>query len=179
MSKPVKELLRKDLIGRLEGVDSLAVVGFTGLDGVTTTEVRKRLAAKSITMTVVKNSVARQAFKSVGLVAAADMLDGPCAIAHCSEGVVTVVRELLEIGKDAPNLAVKAAYMEGEVFGAERIDELSKYPTREEAIALVVAAAMSPARKLAACLLAPGWKLAGIIKAVEEKATSAAPEEAA
>ena len=49
MSKPVKELLRKELASRLEGVGSLAVVGFSGVDAVTTHAIRKRLLAKKIT----------------------------------------------------------------------------------------------------------------------------------
>jgi len=179
MSKPVKELLRKNLIGRLEGVDSLAVVGFTGVDAVTTNAIRKRLVAKNIKMTVIKNSIARQAFKSVGLDDAIAMIEGPCAIAYGAEGVVTVVRELLEMGKDSPNLTVKAAYMDGEIFGAERIEELSRYPTWQEAIALLISAALGPAKKLAGCLVGPGRKLAGIVKAVEDKAEKAAPREAA
>ena len=170
MSKPVKELLRKELAARLEGIGSLAVVGFSGVDSVTTNAIRKRLRSKNISIRVVKNSVARAAFKSAGLEQAAALLDGPCAVAYAPDGVVGVVRELLAIRKDAPNLTVKAAYMEGDVFGAERIEELSKYPTREEAIALVVAAATGPARKLAGCLMAPARCLAGIIKTVEEKA---------
>lgn len=175
MSKPVKELLRKELAGRLEGVDSLAVVGFSGVDAVMTHTIRKRLRAKNITMRVVKNSVARQAFQSVGLQRVADLLDGPCAIAYAPDGVVGVVRELLELSKDAPTLTVKAAYMEGDVFGAERIAELSKYPTRTEAIALVVSAAAAPARKIAGCLMAPARKLAAIVRAVEDKAKASPP----
>jgi ribosomal protein L10 len=56
---------------------------------------------------------------------------------------------------------------------------LSKFPTREEAIALILAAATAPGRKLAGCLLAPARRLAGIIKAVEEKGKEAASHEAA
>ncbi len=175
MSKPVKELLRKELTKRLEGIGSLAVVGFTGVDAIATNAIRKRLRRKNITLRVVKNSVARQAFQSMGLERAADLLDGPCAIAFASEGVIGVVRELLEIGKGTPNLTVKAAYMEGDIFGTERIVELSKYPTREEAIALLVAAATSPGRKLAGCLLGPVRRLAGIVKAVEDRAGATAP----
>jgi large subunit ribosomal protein L10 len=175
MSKPVKELLRKELASRLEGVSSLAVVGFSGVDAVMTHEVRKRLRAKNITMRVVKNSVARQAFQSVKLEAVAELLDGPCAIAFAPDGVVGVVRELLAIGRDVPNLTVKAAYMEGDVFPAARIVELSRYPTREEAVALIVSAAAAPARKLAACLTGPGRALAALLKAVEDKAKASEP----
>ena len=67
MSKPVKELVRKELMKRLDGVSSLAVIGFTGLDAVTTNTVRSRLVKKDIHVTVVKNALAKQAFKELGL----------------------------------------------------------------------------------------------------------------
>ena len=173
MSKPVKELLRKELAERFEGLTSLVVVGFTGLDAVTTNRLRGRLREKDIRLTVVKNSIARQAFNSVGLQAAAKLLDGPSAIASWADderaGIVVVVRELLDIGKESPELTVKAAILEGEVFGPDRIDELSKYPTRDEAIGRIAGCALAPGAKLTACLLAPGAKLASILKTIEEK----------
>ncbi len=170
MSKPVKDLLRKELVRRLEGVTSLAVVGFNGLDAIATNHVRGRLRDKDIRMRVVKNSIARQAFQDIGLDQAGAMLDGPCAIVYGADSVVEVVRELLDIHKENPALTVKAALLEGEVFSQDRIEELSKFPTRDEALALVVGCVLSPARKLAGCLLAPGAKLAAILKTIEENA---------
>ena len=76
MSKPVKEMLRKELVKRFDGVTSAAIVGFTGIDTISTLNIRRRLHAKGIGLTVVKNSVARQAFKSVGMDAAMGLLDG-------------------------------------------------------------------------------------------------------
>lgn len=169
MSKPVKELIRKQLIRKLDGVTSLAVLEFTGVDAITTHKIRGRLREKDIKVMVIKNSVARQAFKQIGLEGAAKMIEGPCAIAHGADSVVTVVRELLKIAKDAPNLKVKAAFLEGEVFGAERIEELSKYPTRPEAIGQLVSCILSPGSKLVACVIGAGGKLASILKAIQEK----------
>ena len=63
MSKPVKELIRREMKKRFEGVTSLAVVGFSGLDGVATNQIRGRLLKQNVQVTVVKNSLARQAFK--------------------------------------------------------------------------------------------------------------------
>ena len=170
MSKPIKDLIRKELVGRFEGVTSLAVVGFSGLDAISTHMVRGRLAEKNISMTVVKNSIARNAFKSVGLDSAAGVLEGPCAVAFGADSVVEVVRTLLDVAKDAPKLTVKAALMDGEVFGADRIEELSKYPTREEAIGRAVSCILAGGSKLAGCLIGPGSKISSILKTIEEKA---------
>ena len=172
MSKPVKQLVQNELLRRFEGIESLAVVGFTGLDAVTTHTVRGRLLEKGIRMMVVKNSIARQAFKKLGMEKACDMLEGPCAVAFGTDpkiGVVTVVRTLLEIGKEAPHLTVKAALLEGLIFSQDRIDELSKYPTRDEALGQLAAILLAPGRKLAACIIGPGGKVASILKTIEEK----------
>ncbi len=181
MSKPVKEMIRKELTRRLEGVTSLAVIGFTGLDAITTNQIRHRLREKDIRVTVVKNSVARQAFREVGLDKAPEALDGPCAVAYGSDSVVTIVRELLAIHKESPALTVKAAVLEGEVFPEDRIEELSKYPNREEAIGRVVRCILSGGANLSAALIGPGGRLASILKTIEEKqgggeAPEAAPE---
>jgi ribosomal protein L10 len=169
MSKPIKELIRKELTKRLEGVTSMAVVGFTGIDAITNRTIRGKLRAKSIRLMVVKNSVARQAFKSLGLEGAEKMLDGPCALAYGADGAVTIVRELLALTKDTPKLTVKAALLDGDIFGADRIAELSKWPTRVEAVGRAIGSALSPGRVLAGCLIGPGGKIASILKTIQDK----------
>ncbi len=173
MSKPVKALLRRELVKRLSGVDSFAVLSLTGVDGISNNRLRADLHAKDIRMTVVNNAVARQALAEVGLTAASKLLEGPCALAYGGDSIVGLVRMLLERRKDVPALAVKGALMEGEVFRAERIEALSKYPTRQEALARLVALALSPGGKLVSALSAPGGRLAGAIQGMAERAEQA------
>ena len=168
MSKPVKEMIRRQLTARLEGVTSVAVVDLTGIDAVANNEIRGRLLAKDIRINVVKNALARQAFKEVGLETASELLTGPCALAYGSDSIVTVVRELYDIAKEVKQLTVKGALLDGDLFGAERIEELSKFPTREEAIAQVVGAVLSAGGDVAACIIAPGGQIASALKTIEE-----------
>jgi large subunit ribosomal protein L10 len=145
-------------------------VGFTGIDADQTYQMRGRLAEKDIHLTVVKNSLARQAFKEVGLDSAVGLLDGPCAIVYGGDSVVTIVRELLDIRKIAPTLEVKGAVLDGDIFsGADEVKQLSNFPTREEAIGQVVQCALSAGANLAGCLLGPAGQIAGILKTIEEK----------
>ena len=184
MSKPVKELIRKELAHRFEGLTSLAVVSFTGLDATTNNQIRGRLRKKDIRLTVVKNSLARQAFKSLGMEQAAEMLEGPCAVVYGADpervSIVSVVRELLDIHKDAPALTVKAALLEGEVFaGDQQVRRLGNFPTREEAIGQVVQYALSAGANLAGCLIAPGGQVASILEPIEKKAPGGEQADAA
>jgi ribosomal protein L10 len=183
MSKPVKELVTRELVKRFEGINSLAVIGFMGIGGVETNKIRGRLRDKSIKVSVVKNSLARKAFGQLGLKGAEDLLDGPSAVAFSVDpdnvGVVEIIRELLDIGKETPGLQVKAALLEGQKFGPGRIQELSAYPTRDEAIAKAVTCILSPGGNLSACLVGPGRKLASLVKAIQERAEKAETDQAA
>ena len=114
--------------------------------------------------------MARQALKEIGLASACELIAGPCAVAIGGGSVVAVVRELLEFAKEAPAVVVRGALMEGTVFGADRVDELSRYPTLEEALGLVAGLVRSPGARLAAAALAPGAGIAGAIQALAERA---------
>ena len=174
MSKPIKQMVRKELAGRFAGVSSVAIVNLAGLDAAMTYEMRGRLAEKDIRITVVKNSLARQAFEDVGLTPAMDLLNGPCAVAWGGDSVVTIVRELLEVHKAAPSLTVKGAVLDGEVFSGEAdVERLSKFPTRDEALGQIVQSALSAGSDLAGALVGPGGQIAGILKVIEEKGEAA------
>ncbi len=164
----------KELACRFTGVSSVAIVGFTGINSEQTYAMRGRLAEKDISLTVVKNSLARQAFKEVGLESAVDLLDGPCAVVYGADSVVSVVRELLDIQKKTPNLEIKGAVLDGDIFsGSAEVKQLSTFPTREEAIGQVIQCALSAGANISACLLGPAGQIAGILKAIEEKEDAA------
>jgi len=180
MSKPIKELMKKDLAGKLEGVESLAVCDLTGLDAGGTAEIRQRLEEKQINVSVVKNSIARNVFKERGDESIAELFEGPCAIAWGGDSVVDVVRELLDFAKATPQVAVKSAVLSGDVFdGDDAVKALSKYPTRDEAVAQVVQCVISAGSNLASALLGPSGQVGGILKTIEENAPGEAPAEEA
>jgi large subunit ribosomal protein L10 len=98
-------------------------------------------------------------------------MTGASAIAYSSEeSVVNVARQIVAAMKDFPLIELKGAVLDGMLFeGKAGVEELSKYPTREEAIAKSVTLILSPARNLAAQVKGPGSSVAGLIKAIETK----------
>ena len=168
MSKPIKEMIRKELTGRLDGVTSVAVVELTGVDAVSNNLLRGRLRENDIHLMVVKNSLAKQALRDVGMEGAADLLSGPCALAFGSDSIVSVVRELRDIAKGVKALKVKGAILDGDVFAANRMEELANFPTRDEAISQVLNAVLSAGGNLISCITAPGANIASLLKTIEE-----------
>ncbi|RMH26230.1 MAG: 50S ribosomal protein L10 [Planctomycetota bacterium] len=170
MSKAVKELLVRDYKARLEGVQDALVISVRGVPANDTNRLRLGLAGKSIRVTVVRNALAKRAFADSSLAELAPVLEGPSALAYGAESVVDVARELVKWAKEVQNLELKGAVLDGQLFeGPAGVEALSKFPTREEAVAQAVTLVLSPGRNLMAQIKGPGARVAGLIKAIEEK----------
>lgn len=170
MSKPVKQMIVADYRGRLDGAEEALVISLRGVNSEDTESIRKGLRSKAVRLTVVKNSLARKSFAGTPLEALGPILKGQNALLYGERSVVEVARELIDLVKTFPEVELKGAVLDGELFpGEEGVKRLSTFPTRDEAIAKTVMLVLSPARKLAGSIKGPGGRLAGIIKAIEEK----------
>jgi len=170
MSKPVKEMIVSDYEKRFEGIDGAVVIDIRGIEANKNNEVRLGLLKENIRVTVVRNTLAKKAFKGTGLEALEPSLNGPSAMAFGDESVVNVARELVKWAKKVDKLELKGAVLDGTYFDGEAgIKRLSDFPTKEEAQAKVVQLVMSPARNLVGCAVSPGSKLLGIVKQIQEK----------
>lgn len=170
MSKPVKEMMMRDYTSQLEGVDNALLVSIRGIDANENNRMRLDLKQKEISVTVIRNNLARHVFKGTGLETLDPLLEGPSALAYGAESVVDVARELVKWAKDVENLELKGAVLDGILFeGREGVEQLSKYPTREEAIAQDVTLVLSPGRNLLGAIKGPGSTVASLIKSIEDK----------
>ncbi len=172
MSKKVKNLIERDLKTRLDSIEGVAVINPRGVDATKNNQMRRRLRAKGLRVTVVRNSLAVRATKSSKIEGFAKLLDGPSAVVYGKKtSVSAVARALMEEKKLIEKLELRGLFFDGELFEGEKgVKQASELPTREEAIALIVAAALSPGRKLAGALKGPAGKVAALVKAIEEKA---------
>jgi hypothetical protein len=99
--------------------------------------------------------------------------------------VITHRRGPVPNKKVIETLELRGIFFDGELYAGEKgVEQVSKLPTREEAIGLLVAALLGPGKKLAGALKGPGGKLGAVLKSIEEKAkekgedAGAAPEAA-
>jgi large subunit ribosomal protein L10 len=180
MSKKVKGLIEKELATKFSPLDGVAVISPKGIDGTKTNLLRRRLNAKGIKVTVVKNTLAKRAAGATQLKGFETLLDGPSAVVYGKKGSVpSIARLLMEEKKNDEKLELRGVFFDGEAYPGEKgVDKVSKFPTREEAIATIVSAVLGPGRKLLGAVKGPSGKMAGILKAIEEKAkTAGAPAE--
>ena len=160
MSKYVKELVTRDIRRRLEGVDDAVLVSCVGMDANTTNELRGELDKKDIHMLVVKNSLARRATEGTQLAAAFEGAAGQVGICWGSTDFVSLVKELVELD----NFVAGGGVMDGEKLDADGLKAVSKWPSRQEQISMLVGQILGPGAQISGALLGPGKTLNSQIK---------------
>lgn len=172
MSATTKKYLIRDYAAKLGDTQDAVVLSIRGVGAIDNNRVRMGLASKNVKITVVRNNLARQAFKGSGLKALTEMMEGPSALAYGHSGatVVDVAREIIRWAKEVEKLELKGAILDGQLFkGKAGVEALSKFPTKPEALATDVLLILSPGKKLMAAVKGPGGKVMGVLKTVQDR----------
>lgn len=170
MSKFVKELITKDLRKRLDGVEDALLVDVIGLENNKNVALRQRLRKKNIHLLVVKNSLARRATEGTRLSSAFDSASGTMALIWGGEDIISLAKEVIKISaeKEFEKFSPKGGVMDGQPLAADQVKAVSKWPSRQEQLSLLVGQILSPGATLSGQLLGAGAKLASQIKKKSE-----------
>lgn len=170
MSKYVKGLIANDIKNRLEGVADAVVANVIGMDSDSTYRIRKNLRERGISMLVVKRSLAVRAVTGSSLEPMFDQQQGSVAVLWGCEDFVSLAKQIAEIikSKEFEKFELKGGVMDGEALSAEKVMEVSKWPSRLEQISLLLGQILGPGSQLSAQLLGPGSQLAGQMKKLVE-----------
>lgn len=172
MSKFVKGLMERDFKGVFEGMDECLVVSLRGIGGTDVNRMRGELLKKSISVKVVKNSLAKRAFADLGMAQIKEVLVGNSAIAYGGDSIVDVAKEMVGWGKEFDVLKIKGGFLEGVVLDADAAKALSKMPSREELQGQIVGLALTPGGNIVGAATGPAGAIAGCLKTIIEKLES-------
>lgn len=171
MSKAVKDLVISGLSKRLEGVNDCVLVDVIGMEANNTCALRKRLRDKNISLTVVKNGLARRATEGTPLAPAFEQMEGSLAVCWGGDDFIDLVKEVTELDKsdEFDKFEARGGVMDGESLTSDKVKEISKWPNRAEQLSLLAGQIMGPGATLAAQLIGPGGTLVGQIKSKSEE----------
>lgn len=170
MSKAVKDMIMRDYREKLGDHTDAVVVSLRGIDANSNNAIRTGLQKKQVYVTMVRNNLFLKTFAETNLKSLEPIMTGSNVVAYGAESVVEVAREIVDLIKEHPDIELKGAVLDGQLFsGDDGVKALSKFPTREEAIAQDVTLILGPGRKLLASVKGPGGRLMGVVKAIEEK----------
>jgi len=174
MSKTVKGMAERELKARFEGIEECVVVSLRGVGGTENNDMRRELCERDIRITVVKNSLARRAFRGLGQEALGEYLSGPSAIAYGSDSIIDLVKALMDLDKKLYSFEIKGSLLEGKVLDQASTVALSKLPNRAELQGSVVMLASAPGARLVSAVGSPAGAIAGCLKTLIENLEKAA-----
>ena len=152
----------------LEEYPNVYFSDFRGLSVSQITELRGLLRESGARYSVVKNRYTRIALQQLGHEGADEYLTGPTALALVRDDVAAVSKALLDFGRNTP-VKVKGGFIDGKAIGPQEAVALSRLPSREQLLAMLMAAMHGPVRGLAYVLRASVERVARVLQAVADQ----------
>lgn len=173
LKQPIVQAIAEDI----KDAQSVVLVDYRGLTVAQDTELRKQLREAGVIYKVCKNTMMKRAFEGTDFAGLEEYLEGPSAMVVSKDDATAPARIICKFAKTAEALEVKAGVVEGTVYDAAGISELSKIPSREELLSKLLGSLQSPITNLARVLNQIAEQ--GGADACEAKAEEAPAEEAA
>ena len=169
MKKEVKDTIIAELGAKLKEYPHFYIVDLAGLNAEATSNLRRKCFKNEIKMIVVKNSLLREAFQAsdIDFEPMYDSLKGTTAVMFCN--TANVPAKLLKEYKKEGVPALKAAYAEETIFGADQLEALVALKSKNEVIADIVALLQSPAKNVVSALQSGANTIHGVLKTLGER----------
>lgn len=154
-----------DLFGNVEG----AV--FTGVSKLTVAEstaLRRRFKEAKVRYEVVRNSLARLAFKETPMNIAVELLDGPTAIAWSTDDPAAPARVATAYAKEVDRFKIRGGFAGGAKLDTDEVKALATMPSFNELRGILLGTINAVAGKLLAQINAPPQHLVGVVQARKE-----------
>ncbi|WP_075342191.1 50S ribosomal protein L10 [Tenacibaculum agarivorans] len=171
MTREEKSQVIQDLTAQLADTNTIYLADISGLDAITTSNLRRACFKADVKLAVVKNTLLEKAMeasdKDFGELP--EVLKGNTSlmIAEASNAPAKVIKEFRK-KSDKPLL--KGAYVEEAIYvGDDQLDALVNIKSREELIGDIITLLQSPAKNVVSALQSGGSKLSGILKTLSEK----------
>ena len=158
----------KKLVGESK---DLIFTGFRGLNVAQMTTLRLRLREAETDYRVVKNNYTILALSELGLPDVGDFLFGPTALALVRTDAGPSAKVILDFGRDT-SVTLKGGLIGGKVFTEEEMVALSRLPSREILLSVLMGTINAPLQSLAYGLNGIAQKLVRVLQAIVDKKTA-------
>lgn len=166
LTRQQKENLAASYEKELARAPHVFLIDYRGITVPEVTDLRARLRESGSSYLVVKNRIARRAFKGGALEQLDERLVGPVAAAYSMSDPVTLAKTLTEFGKQVPALEFRGGLVEGRPVAADQILEIASLPSREQLVAKLLFLLQSPVSRLARTLGAVGQRFVVVLEQI-------------
>ena len=152
---------------------SAVAAEYRGLTVSELTELRKTARESGVYLRVIKNTLARKAVEGTDFACMQDGLVGPLILAFSLEDPGAAARVVSAFAKDHNKLVTKLVAVGGKQYGASELERLSKLPTRDQAIAILMGTMKAPVEKFVRTLAEPHAKFVRTVAAIRDQKQAA------
>ncbi|MEY2905397.1 MAG: hypothetical protein RJA52_1413 [Bacteroidota bacterium] len=175
MTKSEKAVNIEELRVKLESTQFLYLTDSSTLSVEKVNQLRRLCFDQGIEMKVVKNTLLKKAMESFesdrGFEGLFPYLTGPTAVFFTEKGNAPA-KLIKEFRKENERPILKAAYIDTGIFvGDDQLEILVNLKSKEDLIGEIIGLLQSPAKNVVSALKSGGQTIAGLVKALEERAS--------
>jgi large subunit ribosomal protein L10 len=163
---------KKAVVAEVAEVASKALAAvaaeYRGLTVEEMTELRVKARQGGVFVKVAKNTLVRRAVEGTEYECMQEALTGPLLLAFSMDDPGAAARLVKEYSKDHEKLKAKLVAVGGQLYDASELERLSKLPTYEQAIAMLMSVMKAPIEKFVRTLAEPHAKLVRTVAAVRD-----------
>jgi large subunit ribosomal protein L10 len=153
---------------------SLVVADARGVTVSDMTALRETARENQIMLRVIRNTLAKLAFKGTEYECVNEVLVGPSLFGFSMEDPGAAARLFKDFAKKNTKFEVKALAVSGQLMGAEQLDVLAKLPTRDQALSMLMSVMKAPTTKLVQTMNEVPGKLVRTLAAIRNQKEQAA-----
>lgn len=164
----------------VEEVSAIAAVAhsavaaeYRGLTVEQLTNLRKTARTSGVYLRVVKNTLARRAVEGTEFACMQAGMVGPLILAFSLDDPGAAGRLIADFIKQSDKLVVKLVAVGGKEYGADGLERLSKLPTKDQAIAILMGTMKAPVEKFVRTLAEPHAKMVRTVAAIRDQKQAA------
>jgi large subunit ribosomal protein L10 len=163
---------KKAVVAEVAEVASKALAAvaaeYRGLTVEELTEFRVKAREGGVFVKVAKNTLVRRAVEGTDYECMQEALTGPILLAFSMEDPGAAARLVKDYSKDHDKLIAKLVAIGGSLYDASELERLSKLPTYDQAIAILMGVMKAPIEKFVRTLAEPHAKLVRTVAAVRD-----------
>lgn len=152
---------------------SAVAAEYRGLTVEELTDLRVKARQGGVYLKVAKNTLVRRAVEGTEFECMSDSLTGPLLLAFSMEDPGAAARLVKDYAKQHDLLVAKNVAIGGELYDASELERLSRLPTRDQALAMLMGVMKAPIEKFVRTLAEPHTKMVRTFAAVRDAKQSA------
>lgn len=153
LNRSEKEAVIKEVTDLAAKAQTLVMAEYRGITVAGMTELRAKARAADVSLSVLKNTLARRALAGTSFEVAADQMTGPL-IYSFSEDAVAAAKIVAEFAKTNDKLVIRAGVYSGKALDVNGVKELANIPSKEVLLSQLLGLMQSPVSRTARVLAA-------------------------